>query len=367
MLKINDLSKKFDNELVLDKFTLELFNEEILVILGRSGCGKTTLLKILTGILQQDTGSIIINDQDISKLGSQFRNFGYVPQNQILFNHLSVEENIKFGLSMKKLPIKEINSRFSEIITLTQVQNFIHRYPSELSLGQQQRVALARALILKPVLLLLDEPLSSIDYYARERLSLLIRQINQKTKIPIIYVTHNYEEAQLLADRIAIFSEGRIAQFGSFSEINRKLESFPVAKILGKPNIWPVESILSVKKNQNFELQTKLRSIYINYEENIPNYTWFHIPPEKIKFELLDNSDNSLFSDSCEIKDEILCISGHLISQQKIQNENFIVIGFIINQNTEFIKIKVKNPLKTDLKFPMIKSEISIRDISFFK
>ncbi|MHA1612331.1 MAG: ABC transporter ATP-binding protein, partial [Promethearchaeota archaeon] len=212
-LEISSLRLKYQNEYILDRFNLTVQKGELLVLLGESGCGKTSLLKILLGILQPDDGIIKLEGIPILNLPPQNRKMGYVPQAQVLFHHMTVKENVNFGLEVHK-EIPNPQDLYSKAIRLTQLSTLEDRYPSELSGGQQQRVALARAIAIQPQILLLDEPLSSIDASNREELALTIRRIQQETNTTILYVTHNHEEARLIADRIAVIFDGKIQQLG---------------------------------------------------------------------------------------------------------------------------------------------------------
>ena len=197
-VKIENLSMGYEKKLIIENFDLEIYEGELLVLLGESGCGKTSLLKILAGIIPPEEGKIFFDQEEITDLTPQKRKVGYVPQAQVLFPHMKVKQNISFGLEAHKLPKEEIEERIKWISEITQIQELLERFPSEISGGQKQRVALARALAIKPNLLLLDEPLSSIDASGRESLALTIRRIQKETGITTLYVTHNQEESRLM-------------------------------------------------------------------------------------------------------------------------------------------------------------------------
>jgi len=245
MVKVNikELSMRYEKKYILDDLHLDIHNGELLVILGESGCGKSTLLKIIAGIIEPEKGIISFNNTDITHQTPQKRNIGYVPQAQVLFPHMSVERNIKFGLEARKLPKDEVAAKLKWIADLIQIEDLLSRYPREISGGQKQRVALARAMAIEPDVLLLDEPLSSIDASGRETLALSIRRIQKQTETTSIYVTHSSEEARLISDRVAIMYDGKIQQIGKILEIDQKPLNYLVAKIMGTSNVWPVLNV----------------------------------------------------------------------------------------------------------------------------
>ncbi len=367
-LRISNLTLAYQDLQVLQNFDLELYPGEILVILGKSGCGKTSLLKTLTGIIPQDSGTMFLNNREISKVSPQNRNIGYVPQTQILFHHLTVKENIIFGLAAKKYPIKEIEMRLKSIAYLTEIQEFLDKYPDKLSLGQQQRVALARALILKPKVLLLDEPLSSIDNNARERLALLIRQINHETNTPIIYVTHNHEEAQLIADRVGIFHNGQIIQDGTYFELKNQMKNFYIAKIMGIPNIWANHGTTGAKNQiQSHQTSDSESFSQIIIPDNVTK-TWFYIPLDKINF----SSDLQEIGEELEKKPQKkngeICLIANLIAIERFSTFIHLTMAFKTEKRTEFLKIKKKYSKNMELpqRYTKFLVKVNFQDISFF-
>jgi len=188
---------------------------EFMVLVGPSGCGKTTLLKIILGALHPDTGSVYIDHQKINDTPISERNIGFVPQNFGLFPHLTIDENISYGLKVQKIPKHEIKKRITPLIKTLKLKNLEQRKPNQLSWGQQQRVALARALAIHPYLLLLDEPLSSVDWNSRRTIAKEIQNLQEEFKITVIYVTHDIDEAFDLGHRITVMNEGIIQQSDS--------------------------------------------------------------------------------------------------------------------------------------------------------
>ncbi len=237
MLHIENLSKDL-GEFVLRNVTLDIESGEYLVIIGPTGAGKTILLEILAGIYPPDSGMILLNGRDITGLPPRERNICVVYQDYMLFPHLRVEENIAFGLVSRKMRKDEIRKRVAEVAALLSIDHLLHRYPDTLSGGEQQRAAIARAIVLEPVLLLLDEPLSALDVQTREMLRKELRRLHSLYKITVVHVTHNFEEVFALADRVAVMNHGDIVQCGHPDEVFRKPNCAFVANFTGVENIF---------------------------------------------------------------------------------------------------------------------------------
>lgn len=216
--------KSYDSHVVVKDFTLEVEKSERIAILGHSGCGKTTLLRLLAGFIAPDRGSISIDDEVVAADGKNFRDperrqLGMVFQDLALWPHLSVKANLEFGLKAQRIPVKEREKRVAEILRLTRMERYIHAWPAELSGGQQQRVALARALVLQPEALLMDEPLSNLDLELNIQLRSEIIKLQQQLNFTLFYVTHDREEAYEIAERIVLMADGEIIQSGTAKEV----------------------------------------------------------------------------------------------------------------------------------------------------
>ena len=216
---LNNVSKAYGNNLVLNKLNLCVKDGELVSLLGSSGCGKTTALRIIAGFLTADTGRVMIGDTDCTYMPPNKRNTGMVFQSYALFPHMSVKENVGFGLKIQKTPSTEAALRIKEILMTTRLEEFADRYPRQLSGGQQQRVALARALVVRPRVLLLDEPLSNLDAKLRHEMRVEIRMLHEKYGLTTIFVTHDQEEALTMSDRIMVMNHGEIVQSGSPREV----------------------------------------------------------------------------------------------------------------------------------------------------
>jgi putative spermidine/putrescine transport system ATP-binding protein len=231
--------KTFGPTVALENFDLTLHPGELVSLLGPSGCGKTTALRIAAGFERADTGTVSVNDVDITNLPAHHRNMGMVFQSYSLFPNLSVEGNVDFGLRTRKIEKSQRRKRVAETLELVQLSGLADRYPHQLSGGQQQRVALARALAVRPEVLLLDEPLSALDAKVRATLRDEIRRIQTELGITTLFVTHDQEEALAISDRVGVMSNGRLEQLGTPIEVYRNPSSAFVARFVGSMNEFP--------------------------------------------------------------------------------------------------------------------------------
>lgn len=239
-VSIREVSKSYDGVTpVLDRVSLDIAAGEIFFLLGGSGCGKTTLLRLIAGFIAPDSGTIRFANDDVTQLPVERRDLGMVFQNYALWPHLSVAENISFGLEMRRVVPTERARRVDEALGLVELSGFGARRIAELSGGQQQRVALARALVIRPQVLLLDEPLSNLDARLRQTMRVEIRRICKAAGVTAIYVTHDREEALSTADRIAVMAGGRLAQVGTPRQVYGQPASTAVATFLGDANLLP--------------------------------------------------------------------------------------------------------------------------------
>ncbi len=240
-LELRALRKAFGETVALERVDLAVDDGEFLTLLGPSGCGKTTVLRIVAGFERPDSGAVILANRDITTTPPSRRNMGMVFQAYSLFPNMTAEQNVAFGLRLRKTPREEQAERIGRLFELIGLSGFRTRYPHQLSGGQQQRVALARALAIEPGVLLLDEPLSALDARVRVQLREEIRRIQTQLKITTLYVTHDQEEALSISDRIAVMSTGRIEQIGTPHEIYGAPATPFVAEFVGTMNRLPGE------------------------------------------------------------------------------------------------------------------------------
>ena len=238
-VSLRSLTKSFGGPPAVNQVSLDIRNGEFVSLLGPSGCGKTTTLKVVAGFEIADSGSIEFDGEDVSRLPPEKRDIGMVFQNYALFPHLTVAQNLAFGLEMRKTPRPEITRRIAQAMDTVQLVGLGERYPRQLSGGQQQRVALARALVIEPRILLLDEPLANLDARLRDEMRDFIRELQRRVGITTIYVTHDQAEALTMSDRIVVMFDGKVAQVGAPRDIYERPASRAVAEFVGRVNLLP--------------------------------------------------------------------------------------------------------------------------------
>lgn len=260
--------KKYGDFVALNGVDLEMKPGEFFTLLGPSGCGKTTLLRMMAGFNSIEGGKIYFDDKVINNVDAHKRDIGMVFQNYAIFPHLTVAENVAYGLKAKKVNKNEIEKRVEEALELVQIKPLKDRKPNELSGGQQQRVALARAFVIEPSVLLMDEPLSNLDAKLRVQMRTIIKKLQRRLGITTIYVTHDQEEALAISDRIAVMKDGNIMQVGTPEQIYRKPANTFVAGFIGVSNFIDCEiagdaaGAATLKINEEYSLNAKLLKPY---------------------------------------------------------------------------------------------------------
>ncbi|EQE01864.1 ABC transporter family protein [Clostridioides difficile CD3] len=324
-LKINNVFKSYDQKRVLNNISLDIEEGEFLCLLGPSGCGKTTLLRIIAGLEDVNSGTIILQDKDITNLEPSKRGFGIVFQSYALFPNMTAYNNIAFPLKERKVSKEKIDNKVKEVLETVGLTNEAHKYPKALSGGQQQRIAIARALALEPKILLLDEPMSALDAKVRHKLRMDIKRLQKELNITTIMVTHDQEEAITMADKIAILNGGDIMQIGTPEEIYQNPQNLFTAQFIGDTNCFDNgDSILTVRPEYvQIEKSTKE-----NYQGIISN---------------IEFRGNLL---RVEIKDKL--------------NENFIISDVSIKEwvNLNLVEgdlVKISIDEKYYLKYPKVK------------
>lgn len=286
MIRLEDVVKDFDGQQVVKSINLDVYEGEFLTLLGSSGCGKTTTLRMIAGFEEPTSGDIYLDGDNMDGRPPYARNVNTVFQSYALFPHMNVFDNIAFGLVEKKIPKAEIKERVSKALAMVQLQGFEKRKPSQMSGGQKQRVAIARALVNNPKVLLLDEPLGALDLKLRKQMQLELKHLQQKLGITFLYVTHDQEEALTMSDRIAVMNQGRIEQIGTAQEIYEHPVSKFVADFIGESNILEgyVTNVSENAIDVSFEfgkIKNLKASGFVN-EEMI----YVSVRPENIKYSL---------------------------------------------------------------------------------
>lgn len=259
---VKNVNKNFGTFQALNDINLEFKQDKLVALLGPSGSGKSTLLRAIAGLETPDTGSIVINGKDTTHLDIRHRNIGFVFQHYALFKHLTIRQNIAFGLEIRKSSPSQVKNRVEELLQLIQLEGLGNRYPSQLSGGQRQRVALARALAVQPQVLLLDEPFGALDAKVRKELRTWLRKLHEEVHITSIFVTHDQEEAMEVADEIVVMNQGKVEQVGTATEIYDHPTSPFVMSFVGEVNVLPFhfcQKHLAQEQFQSSEVEVFVR------------------------------------------------------------------------------------------------------------
>jgi len=257
---IQDVSKKFGATMVLDDINFDVDQDEIVVLLGASGSGKTTILRIISGLEMPGTGRVILHGKDVTNLPARLRGTGVIFQSYALFPKMNIEQNIAYGLKLRRRSKSDIKSTIDRLVEMVHLEDHRRKYPSQLSGGQQQRVAIARALAYEPEVLLFDEPFGALDAQIRGSLRREIRTLLKEIKVPSIFITHDQEEALELGDRIAVLNSGRIEQIGTPYDVYSNPATEYVATFLGSANI--IEGLIRGRTFQSDDIALEISDEY---------------------------------------------------------------------------------------------------------
>ena len=290
-VKFENITKKFNETTAVDNVSCKFEAGTLTTLLGPSGCGKTTSLRIIAGLERATSGKILVDDEDVTLLPATDRDVSMVFQSYALFPHMSVLENVSYGLKMINVNKEEYTEKALETLKLVNLDGYENRMPSELSGGQQQRVAVARAIVLKPKVLLFDEPLSNLDAKLRRQVREDIREIQQKLGVTTIYVTHDQEEALAISDKVIVMNKAVIAQQGSPKDLYNFPKNKFVANFIGDANDVSAEIIN--KQSNTYELRLAEMSVKIENNQDLKDKVTLALRPEKIKIKR-DNNNNCI-------------------------------------------------------------------------
>ncbi|MFC1144549.1 spermidine/putrescine ABC transporter ATP-binding protein PotA [Pasteurella multocida] len=294
IIELRSITKSYGDKTIIENFNLTINNGEFLTILGPSGCGKTTVLRLLAGLEELDSGNIILDGEDITHVPAEQRHVNTVFQSYALFPHMTIFENVAFGLRMQKVPNEEIKPRVLEALRMVQLEEYAYSKPAQLSGGQQQRIAIARAVVNKPKVLLLDESLSALDYKLRKQMQNELKALQRKLGITFIFVTHDQEEALTMSDRIIVLRKGHIQQDGSPREIYEEPKNLFVAKFIGEINIFNTTVLTRVdEKRVRANVEGRVCDIYTNLDVVAEQKLKVLLRPEDILIEELDENQSS--------------------------------------------------------------------------
>ena len=273
-INIDSVMKKYDDNVVIPNLSVNIKNGEFFTLLGPSGCGKTTLLRMIAGFNTIEAGTISFDDNVINNIPANKRDIGMVFQNYAIFPHLTVRQNVKYGLKIRRLPKAEIDRRTDEVLEMVRITEYQDRSPEKLSGGQQQRIALARAIVIRPRVLLMDEPLSNLDAKLRIEMRNAIREVQNQVGITTVYVTHDQEEALAISDRIAVMNLGEIQQLGTPAQIYSRPYNAFVASFLGHSNFFRAKAyrdnaVKGVKFSDGFVCEMDTLSDEVQHDQNV--------------------------------------------------------------------------------------------------
>lgn len=289
IVELRSVNKIYGTNHVVKDLNLVVEEGEFLTLLGSSGCGKTTTLRMIAGFEEPSTGNILVENESIEEKEPFERNVNTVFQSYALFPHMTIYDNIAYGLKIKKTPKKEIAQQVMKMMELVQLEGFEKRYPNQLSGGQKQRVAIARALINKPKVLLLDEPLGALDLKLRKQMQLELKRLQKKLNITFIYVTHDQEEALTMSDRIAVMHDGIMDQIGTPTDIYEHPKTKFVATFIGETNVFEgyITSIKDIEDQKSQEIQITVENGEIAGHGNqfeLNEFITVSVRPEKMKY-----------------------------------------------------------------------------------
>ena len=328
-VKFENITKKFNETVAVDNVSCSFEAGTLTTLLGPSGCGKTTSLRIIAGLERATEGKILIDNEDVTILPATDRDVSMVFQSYALFPHMSVIENVSYGLKMINVKKEEYTEKSIETLKLVNLEGYENRMPSELSGGQQQRVAVARAIVLKPKVLLFDEPLSNLDAKLRRQVREDIREIQQKLGVTTIYVTHDQEEALAISDKVIVMNNAVIAQEGSPKDLYNNPKNKFVANFIGDANVVSAE--IESKEDNSYKLRLAEMQINITSEHILSGKVYVALRPEKI------NIQNNKIENSIKAKVTNSSFVGN--SYQYIVNSNIGKIYVVSNDTINIFNI----------------------------
>ncbi|MGQ0287188.1 spermidine/putrescine ABC transporter ATP-binding protein PotA [Pasteurellaceae bacterium 22721_9_1] len=294
IVELRSLKKAYGDNTIINDFNLTINHGEFVTILGPSGCGKTTVLRLIAGFEEANAGQIIIDGEDVTNIPAENRHINTVFQSYALFPHMTIFDNVAFGLRMQKVSEAEIKPRVMEALRMVQLEDMADRKPAQLSGGQQQRIAIARAVVNKPKVLLLDESLSALDYKLRKKMQNELKSLQRQLGITFIFVTHDQEEALTMSDRIIVLKKGHIQQDGSPREIYEDPKNLFVAKFIGEINIFDATVIeRKDEKRVRANVEGRICDIYTALDVQAGQKLKVLLRPEDIVIEELDENESS--------------------------------------------------------------------------
>lgn len=340
VVELRNVSKSIHGHDILYDVNLQVKNGEFLTLLGPSGCGKTTLLRLISGFDEPTTGKVFINDKDVSGLPPHLRHVHTVFQSYALFPHMTAFENVAFGLRCQKRPFSEIKERVNEVLKIVKLEKYANRRPQQLSGGQQQRVAIARAIVNRPLVLLLDEPLSSLDYRLRKTMQLELKQLQRKLGITFLFVTHDQEEALSMSDRVVIMHEGGIDQIGTPRQVYEEPSSLTVAKFIGEVNIFN-GTVTSVNDEAiTLQVEGKAHSIKGTYSYQVGQSLHVLVRPEDLRVMSANEIDDTTGMHA-GIVEEVIYKGTTVDFMVRLTNQQLVAATKFFNEDDERVEYSI--------------------------
>ncbi|MFV0423078.1 spermidine/putrescine ABC transporter ATP-binding protein PotA [Oleidesulfovibrio sp.] len=296
IFELRGVSKQFEDTIALENIDLQIKNGEFLTLLGPSGCGKTTILRLLSGFETPTSGDVLLDGKVVNTVPPEQRQVNTVFQNYALFPHMTVRDNVGFGLKMQKRPKDEIAKRVREALRMVHLEQFGSRKPDRLSGGQQQRVAIARAVVNNPYVLLLDEPFSALDFKLRKKMQLEIKHLQRQLGITFVFVTHDQEEAFAMSDRVVVMNDGRIEQIGTPQEIYEEPANLYVARFVGDINI--LDGVVTGRRNgvlYEAELEGTSSLVQTKKQFELGDRIKVLLRPEDIRLHMMSNKPEGAY------------------------------------------------------------------------
>jgi len=325
-IELKNVTKLFDTVTAVDSVSLQIDGGEFFSLLGPSGCGKTTTLRLLAGLEQPSEGEMYLDGQAVEKTPAHRRNVNTVFQNYALFPHLSVEENIAFGLKMKRMAKDERKRHVHDMLDLVKLAGYGNRRPSELSGGQQQRVAVARALVNHPAILLLDEPLAALDLKLRKQMQLELKNLQRTLGITFVYVTHDQGEALSLSDRIAVMQDGKVLQIGTPSELYENPNCHFVADFIGHSNFFPGVVVESEGNHVTIKLSDIPASLIAQANEPLQTNAEVTLAVRPERISLSSKNPTESLNQLCGIVEEVMYLGTLLQYTVAISKDLHVIV-----------------------------------------
>ncbi|PJC87935.1 spermidine/putrescine ABC transporter ATP-binding protein PotA [Vibrio sp. HA2012] len=292
VVQIQGVTKSFDGKEIISNLNLNVNHGEFLTILGPSGCGKTTVLRMIAGFEQADKGAIVLAGDNVTNTPPEHRSVNTVFQSYALFPHMTVFDNVAFGLRMQNVPVSDIESRVLDALKMVRLEEMAQRKPQQLSGGQQQRVAIARAVVNKPKVLLLDESLSALDYKLRKQMQIELKQLQRQLGITFIFVTHDQEEALSMSDRIIVMRDGVIEQDGSPKEIYEEPKNLFVARFIGEINVFDATTVKRLDEKRILVMIGDSEAVvYYDTPVNVGDELQVLLRPEDLRIEEIKETE----------------------------------------------------------------------------